>query len=351
MNDKIIKVGISQGDINGIGYELILKTLEDARIFEFCIPVIYGSSKILAYHRKVLGFPSFNINNINQANEANVNRVNVLNCGNEDQVVELTRPTPEGAKAAQQALERAIEDLNSGAIQVLLLAPTLEDPMPLIEEKAGKGKQALKIFVKDSFRIAVATNKAPLSEVPALLTVERLTKKIKLLQESLIHDFILTAPRIALLSLNPDAGEKKYLGTEEKEIIIPALTAASESGICCFGPYPADNFFNSEIYKKFDAVLAMYHDQALIPFRSITFGEGCGYIAGTPVIVTAPDQNVSYEMAGKNLSSEAAFRNALYLSVDLFHNRKSDKEIYANPLRKQYFERGTDNEKLDLTKD
>jgi 4-hydroxythreonine-4-phosphate dehydrogenase len=351
MNDKMIKVGISQGDINGIGYELILKTLEDPRIFEFCIPVIYGSSKALAYHRKVLEFPSISINTINHAQDANMNRINVINCGNEEQTVEFSRPTKEGAEAAGKALEKALNDLNVGNIHVLLMSPASEDYTALIEEKSGKSKHALKIFVKDSFRIALATDKIPLSEIPASLTVEKLTKKIKLLHETLIHDFMLTTPRIAVLSLNPSSSEKENAGTEEKEIIVAALASASEAGICCFGPYPADCFFSSESYRKFDAVLAMYYDQALIPFRSITFDEGSCLLAGLPVIITAPNQDVSYELAGKNLSSEVSFRNALYLAADLFRNRKSDKEIFANPLRKQYFERGSDNEKLDLTKE
>jgi 4-hydroxythreonine-4-phosphate dehydrogenase len=351
MNDKMIKVGISHGDINGIGYELILKTLEDPRIFEFCIPVIYGSSKALAYHRKALEFPSISINTINHAQDAGMNRINVINCSNEELTVEFSRPTKEGAEASRQALEKALNDLKAGNIHILLMSPASEDYTALIEEKSGKTGQSLKMFVKDSFRIALATDKIPLSEVPASLTVEKLTEKIKLLHGTLIHDFTLTSPRIAVLSLNPHSGEKESVGMEEKEIIAAALASASEAGICCFGPYPADSFFGSESYRKFDAVLAMYHDQALIPFRSITFGEGSCTLAGLPVIITAPDQDVAYELAGKNLSSEVSFRNALYLAVDLFRNRKSDKEIFANPLRKQYFERGSDNEKLDLTKE
>jgi 4-hydroxythreonine-4-phosphate dehydrogenase len=350
MNDKLVKIGITQGDINGIGYELILKTLENAGIFEFCIPVIYGSSKILAYHRKALEFPSVSINTIGNAHDAGVNRFNLLNCGNDEQLmVELSRQTPEAANAAKAALQKALEDLNKGDIHVLLTAPSFEDHTALIESEAGKGKQTLKIFVNNNLRVALVTDKTPFSKVPALLNKEMLTGKIKLLHESLLHDFMVTSPRIAVLSLNPETDGNK--GTEEQEIIIPAINAATEAGACCFGPYPADKFFGSEDYRKFDAILAMYYDQALIPFRSITFGEGICYMAGLPVVVTAPDQGVSYELAGKNLCSEAAFRNALYLAIDIFRNRKLDKEIYANPLRKQYFERGSDNEKLDLTKD
>jgi 4-hydroxythreonine-4-phosphate dehydrogenase len=351
MNEKLIKIGITQGDINGIGYELILKTLEDARIFEFCIPVVYGSSKILAYHRKALDLPPANINIINQAKDAHVNRINLINSVSDDLMVELTRHTKDSVEAAEAALLKAVADLKAGNIQALLTAPAVADPATLIESETGEGKQALKMLVKDSFRIALATGKIPLAEISTLLTAEYLTEKIKLLHSTLLHDFIVTSPRIAVLSLNPGAEDKEHWGKEEQDIIVPALAAAAEAGICCFGPYPADKLFGSDDYRKFDAIMAMYHDQAQIPFRSITSGEGIYYMAGLPVIATAPDMGVSFELAGKNLSPEDSFRNALYLAVDLVRNRMFDKDIYANPLRKQYFERGSDNEKLDLTKD
>jgi 4-hydroxythreonine-4-phosphate dehydrogenase len=351
MNDKLIKIGITQGDMNGIGYELILKTLEDIRIFEFCTPVIYGSSKILAYHRKALNFSPMNINIISNVRDANVNRVNLINSVSDELMVELSRQTKEGVEAAETALRKAIVDLNAGNIQALLVAPASGDPAILIETEVGEGKHALKMLVKDSFRIALATAKMPFSEVLAFLTVDSLTEKIKLLHDTLIHDFMVTSPRIAILSLNPGAGDKEQWGKEEQNVIAPALVAASEAGVFCFGPYPADKLFGSDDYRKFDAIMAMYYDQALIPFRSITSGEGVCYLAGLPAVVTLPDQGVSYELAGKNLSSENSFRNALYLAVDLIRNRILNKEIYVNPLRKQYFERGSDNEKLDLTKD
>jgi len=351
MSEKLIKVGISQGDINGVGYELILKTLEDVRIFEFCIPIVYGSSKVLAYHRKTLESSTVSVTTIDNASEATPNRINVINCCNEDVVVEFSQQTKAGEEAGKQALQKAIEDLNAKSIDVLLKAPTVNDYTNRIEAETGTGKKALKVFVKDSFRIALATDKIPFSDVPSLLSVELLTDKIKAIQSTLIHDFVITAPRIAVLSLNPEAGDKEQLGIEEKEIIIPAIKAASDAGICCLGPYSADTFFGSGEYRKFDATLAMYYDQALIPFSSITSGEGVHYTAGLPFVVTTPDQGVLFELAGKNLCSADSFRNALYLSVDLFKNRKQDKVIYANPLKKQYFERGSDNEKLDLTKE
>ena len=352
MTEKLVKVGISQGDINGIGYELILKTLEDARVFEFCIPIIYGSSKVLAYHRKTLESSSIGVVTIDNANEATLNRINVVNCCGEDVVVEFSQQTKTGEEAGKQALQKAIDDLKAGSIDVLLKAPTINDYTNRIESETGEGKKALKVFVKDSFRVALATDKIPVSDIPSLLNVESLVEKIKILQSSLIHDFVITAPRIAVLSLNPEVGDsEEQLEREEKEIIIPAIKAASDAGICCLGPYSADTFFGSGEYRKFDATLAMYYDQALISFRSITSGEGTHYIAGLPFITVAPDQGVSFELAGKNLCSEDSFRNALYLSVDLYKNRGLDKKIYANPLRKQYFERGSDNEKLDLTKE
>ena len=350
MTEKLIKVGISQGDINGIGYELILKTLEDVRIFEFCIPIIYGSSKVLTYHRKTLESSTISVTTIDNASEAIPNRINVINCCNEDVVVEFSQQTKAGEEAGKQALQKAIEDLKAGSVNVLLKAPTVNDYTNRIEAETGEGKKALKIFVKDGFRIALATDKVPFSDVPSLLSIELLVEKIKMLQSSLIHDFMITAPRIAVLSLNPETGDKEQF-KEEKEIIIPAIKAVSEAGICCIGTYSADTFFGSGEYRKFDAILAMYYDQALIPFRSITFGEGVHYTAGLPFIITTPDQSVSFELAGKNLCTADSFRNALYLSVDLFSNRKLDKMIYANPLKKQYFERGSDNEKLDLTKE
>ena len=351
MSNKLIKVGISQGNINGIGYELILKTFEDARITESCIPVIYGSSKVLAYHRKALELPPININTINHPDEAGANRVNMINCINEDIMVELSRSTSEAEESAQKSLEKAVEDLKSGFIDVLLTAPSFQEQTQYIESQVEPEKKALRMLVKDGLRIALATGKVPLSDVSSLLTVDLLTEKIKDLRDSLVQDFMITTPRIAVLSLNPGMGVSNEMGTEEKEIIVPALKAATDAGVFCFGPYAADEFFGSGEYVKFDGILAMYYDQGLIPFRALTAGEGVCYTAGLPIVRTAPDQGVSYENAGKNITSEASFRNALYLAIDVFKNRVIDRKINANPLKKQYFERGSDNEKLDLTKD
>jgi 4-hydroxythreonine-4-phosphate dehydrogenase len=340
MSEKIIKVGISHGDINGIAYELILKTFEDVRILESCIPVLYGSPKVLAYHRKALELPSVNVSNINRADDAGSNRLNIINVAGEEAVVELGKPTAESAKAADKALTKALEDLKAGVIDALITAPAVTDPVLSIENGAENG---LKILVNNSFRIALATDKVTLAEVPTLLTVEMLTEKIKVLQASLIRDFMITFPRIAVLSLNPQV--------DMEETTTLAIKAASDAGALCFGPFAADDFFASDKYKQFDAVLAMYYDQGAVAFQTISNEENALFIGNLPYIITAPNQNTSFEKAGKNESSPDSLRNALYLAIDIYNNRETNTEINSNPLKKQYFERGSDNEKLDLTKE
>ena len=352
MSDKIIKVGISHGDINGISYELILKTFEDVRMFELCIPVIYGSSKVLAYQRRSMNLPPVNFNTINSATDAGMNRLNVINCGNEETAVEFARSTPESESLSKEALQRALKDLKSGLIDVLVMAPTNYDETYALSEYSASGKHPMKMLINETLRIALASNKIPLSAITSQLTEDSLTEQIKTLHSTLLQDFMVTSPRIAVLSLNPGAGikEKSY-GKEENEVIIPAIKASNDAGIICFGPYSADDFFGNSDYVKFDATLAIYYDQGLIPFRSIAFNDGVCYCADLPFVVTASDQGVSYEKAGKDESSESSFRDALYTAIDIFKIRKLNGEIYVNPLKKQYFERGSDNEKLDLTSD
>ena len=352
MNEKILKVGISHGDINGIAYELILKTFDDAGILEMCIPVIYGSSKVLAYQRKAMDLPQVNYITIKHAEDAGMNRLNVINCGNEEVEVTFTHPTPESELLAKDALQRALKDLKSGLIDALIAAPANWDETAALSEYTQSGKNPMKILINDTLRIALSSDKIPLSEIASRMTVDVLTAQIKTLHSTLIHDFMITNPRIAVLSLNPGAGVKeKVFGKEESEVIVPAVKAANAAGIICFGPYSADDYFGNSEYQKFDATLAMYYDQGLIPFRSIAFEGGVCYWTDLPFVVTAPDQGAAYEKAGKSESSETSFRNALYCAIDIFKIRKIDGEIYANPLKKQYFERGSDNEKLDLTKD
>lgn len=351
MSEKLLKVGISQGDTNGIGYELILKAFEDSRLYEFCIPIVYGSSKILAYHRKALNLPAYNINNINKAQEAGLQRLNIVNIESDEITVELGKQTAEGLKASQASVSKAIADLKAGDIDILLNTPSVIDPVDLLDLEKTETAQSIRMVINDTLRIAFATHKVSFSEVPSLITQETVVKKIQALHYALVHDFMITSSRIAVLSLNPGAGINGKPAQEETDIIIPAIKEVAESGIFCFGPYSADSFFSSNEYLNFDAILALYYDQGMIAFQSLSSNEGVEYTANLPLLLTAPNQSVSFDKAGKSNCSPDAFRDALYLSLDLYKNRKTDKEIKKNPLKKQYFERGSDNEKLDLMKD
>lgn len=363
MEERLIRVGITHGDINGIGYEVILKTFLDARITELCTPIIYGSSKIAAYHRKVLDLPPVNLSIISQAEDAGINRVNIINCVEDDIKVELSQSTEAGGQAAYRALEAAVTDLKRGVIDVLITAPinkhniqNKEFHFPGHTEYlencfGGSGKKALMIMAKDDLRIALVTGHIPLSQVSSHITIEDIVSKLCVFNQSLKQDFNIVRPRIAVLSLNPHAGDAGLLGKEEEDIIIPAINEAERFGVMSFGPFAADGFFGSEMSDQFDGVLAMYHDQGLIPFKTLAMEDGVNYTAGLSIVRTSPAHGTAYDIAGQNKASEESFRQALYMSLDIYRNRIQYHEATANPLRKQYFDRGGDNEKLDLTKD
>lgn len=359
MEDRI-KIGITHGDINGIGYEVILKTLADARITELCTPVIYGSSKMLAYHRKLMELEPVNISMVNQAREAGHNRVNIVNCVDSEIKVDIAQSTPEAGQAAFKSLECAVRDLQEGTIDALLTAPinknniqneqfTFPGHTEYLEQCCGGKHKALMILMTDRLRVALVTGHVPLASVSELLTVQGIVDKLKTFNQSLKQDFRIIRPRIAVLSLNPHAGEEGLLGKEEQEIITPAIKEADKEGILCFGPFAADGFFGSAHYDKYDGVLAMYHDQGLIPFKTLAMEEGVNYTAGLPIVRTSPAHGTAYDIAGKNIASEDSFRHALYTAIDVYRNRQEYFKAKANPLRKQYFERGSDNEKLDLS--
>lgn len=363
MEERLIKVGITHGDINGIGYEVILKTLSDSRIAELCTPVIYGSSKVAAYHRKALDLPPVNMSIISEAEEAGQNRVNIINCVDDDVKVELAQSTALAGDAAFRALEAAVADLKRGAIDVLLTAPINKHNIQnadfhfpghteyLEECFGGVGKKGLMILLNDRLRVALVTGHIPLAEVASAITQEGIVSKLRLFNQSLKQDFGIVKPRIAVLSLNPHAGDAGLLGKEEEEIIIPAMQEAEKRGVMSFGPYAADGFFGAELYERFDGVLAMYHDQGLAPFKTLAMDDGVNFTAGLPIVRTSPAHGTAYDIAGQNLASEQSFRQALYTALDIYRNRLSYREATANPLRKQYFDKGGDNEKLDLTKD
>ena len=358
----MIKVGITQGDINGIGYEVILKTFADIRMAEICIPVIYGSAKVAAYHRKAMELQTVTFNQISNAKDATINKVNIVNCISEETKVELGQSTPVAGEAAYQSLEQAIADLKGGIIDVLVTAPINKHNIQredfhfpghteYLEERFGKeGDKSLMILVKDSLRIALVTGHIPLSEVPKVLTKEKIIDTAIRFEKSLKRDFRIGKPRIAVLSLNPHAGENGLLGSEENDIITPALQELQEKKILCFGPYPADGFFGSGEFSRFDGILAMYHDQGLAPFKTLAMEDGVNFTAGLPIIRTSPAHGTAYDIAGQNKASEESFRQAIYMAIDTFENRKEYDKAFANPLKKLYVERGGD-ENIDLTKE
>lgn len=364
MEDRLIRVGITHGDINGVGYEVILKTFSDVRVSELCTPIIYGSSKIAAYHRKLLEMPSINVNVISKAEEAGLNRVNIINCVDDDTKVEISKSTTVAGEAAFKALDAAVTDLKRGVVDVLLTAPVNKHNIQnetfhfpghteyLEQCFAGKnGRKALMILMSRNLRVALVTGHLPLSKVAEAITPEAILSKLLIFNRALKQDFGIIKPRIAVLALNPHAGDQGLLGNEENDIIIPAMQEADKKGVMSFGPYAADGFFGSGMYEKFDGVLAMYHDQGLAPFKALSMDEGVNYTAGLPVVRTSPAHGTAYDIAGKNLASEESFRQALYAALDIYRNRMRYLEANSNPLRKQYFEKGGDNEKLDLTKD
>lgn len=358
MENRKIRVGITHGDINGVGYEVILKTFSDPTMLELCTPVIYGSPKVAAYHRKAMEIPT-NFSIVNTAEDAQDGRVNVVNCIEEELKVELSKPTSEAGKAALTALEKALADYRDGLFDVLVTAPinkhtiqsdTFHFPghTEYIEERVGDGQKALMILLKGDFRVALVTGHVPVRDIPGMLTKELIMEKMEIFHQSLKKDFGIDNPRIAVFSLNPHAGDHGLLGTEEEEIIIPAMKEMIAKGVQCFGPYPADGFMGSGNYTHFDGILAMYHDQGLAPFKALAMDEGVNFTAGLPIVRTSPAHGTAYDIAGKGVASEDSFRQAVYVAMDVFRNRAWEKEISARPLRKQYYEKRDDSDKLKL---
>ena len=361
MEDNKIRIGITQGDINGVGYEVILKTFSDPTMLELCTPIIYGSPKVAAYHRKALDIQA-NFSIVNSATEAGYNRLSVVNCTDDEVKVEFSKPDPEAGKAALGALERAIEEYREGLIDVIVTAPinkhtiqSEEFSFPghteYIEERLGNGDKSLMILMKNDFRVALVTTHIPVREIATTITKELIQEKLMIFHRCLKQDFGIGAPRIAVLSLNPHAGDGGLLGMEEQEVIIPAMKEMEEKGIICYGPYAADGFMGSGNYTHFDGILAMYHDQGLAPFKTLAMDDGVNYTAGLSIVRTSPAHGTAYDIAGQNVASEESFRQALYAALDIYRNRIRYREATANPLRKQYFDKGGDNEKLDLTKE
>ncbi|HNT93994.1 MAG: 4-hydroxythreonine-4-phosphate dehydrogenase PdxA [Bacteroidales bacterium] len=348
MDKKTIIAGITQGDINGIGYEIIMKALSDTAVTDLCVPVVYGSPKVAAYHRKVLNINNFNFYNIRSAAEANPKKVNLVNCLGDDVRVELGKSTPEGGQASLAALESAVADLADGKIDVLVTAPIDKHNIQsdsfrftghtdYLKSKIGS-HEVLMLMISESMKIGFATEHLPLREVAGAITMNSLLGKIRLLNRSLLQDFAIRGPKIGVLSLNPHAGDGGLLGNEEKDIIIPAITRANEEGILAFGPYSSDGFFGSGAFSRFDAILAMYHDQGMGAFKALAFDTGVNFTAGLPVIRTSPVHGTAFDITGKNEASGNSMRQAIYSAVDIYRNREMYEEITRNPLQPQKIE-------------
>lgn len=354
----IIKVGISHGDINGISYEVIMKTLLDPRILEMCTPVLYGSPKVAAYHRKALNIDNLSLNHVRTPREAGPKRAHVLNCIDDNVRVELGKSTSIAGEAAFMALDRATTDLQQGLIDALVTAPINKDNIQsenfnfpghteFLAQKFDVDNFMM-LMVSETMKIGLVTTHLPVAEVAKHITKEAVLSKIRILSKSLQQDFAVTRPRIAVFGLNPHAGDNGLLGNEENEAILPAIIQAKKEGIIALGPYPADGFFGSEDYRKFDGILAMYHDQGLVPFKLASFERGVNYTAGLPVIRTSPAHGTAYSLAGEGIASPDSFRQALYLAIDIYKNRQMYAGMTRDPLKKYDITSNQEDEGVDI---
>ena len=339
MNRKLI-VGITQGDGNGIGYEVIIKSLADARILDSFTPVIYGSSKIFGFYKKQIhNIEQMDTNVISSAKDVHHKRVNIVNCLPDNVFVEPGQATPESAKSAIRSLQCAVEDLKQGYIDVLVTAPINKRAMvdegfgytghtEYLEKEFGVDEVAM-IMVSDQLRIGVVTGHIPLKDVATSITQEKIVSKLRLMNESLKRDFGIIRPRIAVLGLNPHCGDGGLLGHEEQNIILPAVRQANDEGILAFGPYSPDGYFGLGNYGRFDGTLAMYHDQGLAPFKAIAFETGVNFTAGLPIIRTSPDHGTAYEMAGRDEADPRSMMSAIYTAIDIYKHRAEYDEMNA----------------------
>ncbi|MFO7657429.1 MAG: 4-hydroxythreonine-4-phosphate dehydrogenase PdxA [Bacteroidales bacterium] len=343
MVQERIKIGITQGDINSISYEVIIKSLTDSRIMDECIPIVYGSPKVAAYHRKALNIDNFSFNSIKYPEEANPKRANIINCLDDSVRVELGKSTQAAGESSYIALEMATKDLIDNKIDALVTGPinkhniqsdkfSFTGHTEYLESKFPTDG-ALMLMISDIMKIGVVTGHVPFIKVNEYLTKDVILNKLRIMNKSLMMDFVIRKPRIAVLGLNPHASDNGLIGSEEAEIILPAIDAARENGMLVFGPFPADGFFGAGTFTKYDAVLAMYHDQGLIPFKAMMAGGGVNFTAGLSIVRTSPAHGTSYELAGKNEASPDSFREAIYFASDIYKNRKSYKELSANPLK------------------
>lgn len=342
MSEKL-KIGISIGDVNGIGLEIIIKTLADNRVFDYCTPIVYGHTKIASFHRRTVNIHDLNFNVITHPSQANHKKANMINCWEEDVKLELGVSNEIGGKYALLSLQRATDDLVNGDIDALVTAPINKDNIQSDEfhfpghteylQQRANAAESLMFMVSDTLKVGVVTGHIPIAKVAESITAEKILTKLRLMDQSLRQDFWVRKPRIAVLGLNPHAGDNGLIGNEEKDIIMPALEEARSNDILAMGPYPADGFFANGAYLQFDAVLAMYHDQGLIPFKQIAFEHGVNFTAGLSFVRTSPDHGTAYDIAGKNKASETSFREALFTAIHIIRRRRENEVLNENPLQ------------------
>ena len=334
---KLPIIGISLGDVNGIGPEVVIKTLLDIRIAEYCTPVVYGSPKIISYWKKAINHPDFNIHIIKSIDQIHHKKANILVCWEEEVEIKPGEVTEAGGKYAFKSLETATKDLKAGNIHALVTAPLNKhnvnsDTFPFSGHTEYLAQQDgvdnyLMMLVCDDLKVGLVTGHVPLKDVASKISVDSILRKLKTMQQSLQKDFSIIKPKIAVLGLNPHAGDNGLLGNEDKDIIAVACAKAQEEGLLAYGPYPSDGFFGARQYQKFDAVLAMYHDQGLIPFKFLGFENGVNFTAGLSFIRTSPDHGTAYDIAGKNKADESSFRNAFYAAIDLVRTRNENFKL------------------------
>ncbi|MFK8268508.1 4-hydroxythreonine-4-phosphate dehydrogenase PdxA [Capnocytophaga cynodegmi] len=346
MKDNLIKVGISIGDMNGVGLEIILKTFEDSKMLELCTPIIFASNKTVSYQRKYFDINT-NFQGIDKIENAISGKLNVLNCWKESPNITFGKVTEEGGKYAFISLKKATEALKSGEIDVLVTAPINKNNIQseefnfpghtdyLAKELEG---QSLMFMVSEGLRVGLFTDHVPLKNVSSHITEELIFSKIRLMNESLKKDFCLQRPKIAVLGLNPHCGDGGVIGSEDDEVIRPALRKLFEEGVLVFGPFSADSFFATQNYLNYDAVIAPYHDQGLIPFKTLSFGNGVNYTAGLSKVRTSPDHGTAYEIAGKGIADADSFRQAVFMAIDIFRNRLEYELLLENPLKTKALE-------------
>ena len=337
-------IAITAGDINGVGYEVIIKAIADPHISEICRPIVYGNAKVARQHMQTLDeeYRNIQFNIINDAKQAKDGRINLITCYGDDTPLQLGQSTPEAGQASYKSLQRACQDLKQGLVNAIVTAPINKDNIQsdnfhysghteYLTQYFGEGKDSLMMMISDRMRVALVCNHTPIAKVAEQITEERILKKLAVLNETLMNDFSCRKPRIAVLALNPHAGDNGLIGEEETHIIRPAIAKAKEQGIWAFGPYSADGFFGAGQYNHFDAVLAMYHDQGLAPFKALDMS-GVNYTAGLPVIRTSPDHGTAYALAGKNEADATSMLHALYAAIDILRERETNTALLANQL-------------------